>query len=169
MNELQARLGPLPLWGWLVAGVALGGAALLFWKRQKGTSGGTTLGQSQQSGPQPNYNYSSLDPLTGVPYSVESQVNPNTGLPNYYNTQTPSPTPNPVGPPTVRPPDDATAAWRTINPNTTTTPPAAFVNWWNSGHQGPPPTNLAPMLPPGPSGGVNPPPQSGWPYQPQPA
>lgn len=93
--------------GWVVVGVVLiGGIGLfLFIRKSQGNSNASTLGQNP-TGPAPDL--SQIDPYTGVPYSIEGQTNPATGLPAYYGgpgvDQNPPPTTNP-GPsgPTQRP------------------------------------------------------------------
>lgn len=98
LEFLSRDIGGLPAWAW---GLIVGGGALglvIFLRRQQGGPG-STLGQNNQAPTDPTYG-GVIDPFTGVPYSIESQVNPATGLPNYYNPDpapTPTPTPTPAG------------------------------------------------------------------------
>lgn len=71
----------LPMWAWVLAG---GGAILvvIYLKRRQGASSD----QSVTGGPSGSNVPSTIDPYTGVPYSIESAVNPATGLPAYYGT-----------------------------------------------------------------------------------
>lgn len=103
MAVLQERIMGLPVWGWGL--IILGGIAVAVWVLPKlglggigGATGGTT-GQTTSGGiSDPN-----IDPVTGVPYSVEEAINPATGLPAYYGagaggtlTTTNAPPPPPV-------------------------------------------------------------------------
>lgn len=87
-------LGPFPVWVWGV-GVALGLGVVWYVRTRSSASssnsgGPGTLGSTPSGQQMPQYDYSGIDPFTGVPYTIEEQVNPNTGLPNYYNPQNPS-------------------------------------------------------------------------------
>lgn len=85
---LKTQIGPFPLWIWLIAGAGVAGFILIPKLLNKSSSNnpnasdptatdaGTANAQLASEG---------IDPLTGVPFSVEDAINPNTGLPNYYN------------------------------------------------------------------------------------
>lgn len=115
MKELLSRdIGGLPAWAWGL--IVLGGGIGLFFfiRRQSGSSGSTSgaLGQNSSSAAAPDM--SQIDPNTGIPYSIESQTNPATGLPAYYggpgvdqslptNSPVPDPAPTPTPTPTPSP------------------------------------------------------------------
>lgn len=84
---LKRPIGGLPAWAWL--GIVGGGAILLVWYLRKNSSSSGSagaLGQSSSQNVDATYG-GQIDPYTGVPYSIESQTNPNTGLPAYYGGQ----------------------------------------------------------------------------------
>lgn len=91
---LYGRVFGLPVW--VVGLVVIGGgiAAYFLFFRHRSSSSSGTLGQSTQ----PPIDTSQIDPITGVPWTVEEQTNPNTGLPNYYNNTGNNGTTGPTAP-----------------------------------------------------------------------
>lgn len=81
MNFLSQSFGGMPLWIWGV--ILAGGIALAYFGPK--LLGGLT-GSSNQGGSSQATLPSNIDPVTGVPYSVEESINPGTGLPAYYGT-----------------------------------------------------------------------------------
>lgn len=84
MDSLQALFKKIPAWGWVaVAGGVIVVAFVL--PRFIGNQSVHSADQTATDAGTPNAGLpSSIDPLTGVPYDIESQVNPATGLPAYY-------------------------------------------------------------------------------------
>ena len=77
MNILQTTVFGIPVW---MIGLVVGGVVLFLVIRSRNSSSTGALGQNTSTAaPDPN-----IDPLTGVPYSVEEATNPATGLPAYY-------------------------------------------------------------------------------------
>ena len=83
LSFLEGRIGGFPVWVWGL--IVVGGGLALAWVIRRGTGAkassvtGGTLGQASIAPTDPN-----IDPYTGVPYTIESQINPSTGLPAYY-------------------------------------------------------------------------------------
>jgi hypothetical protein len=102
----SAKLGPVPVWMIVVGGgIVLAVFAPKLLSKFTGSTGGST---SQNGNATPVD--SNLDPNTGVPYAVETATDPNTGAP-YYGTLFPPPPPpggaggvGPVNPPIPIPP-----------------------------------------------------------------
>jgi hypothetical protein len=74
---MSAKLGPVPVP--LVIITVVAGVGYLIYKRNKASSGGNQGLGNNGTPPDPR-----IDPTTGVPWDIENQINPNTGLPNYY-------------------------------------------------------------------------------------
>lgn len=82
LEFLSKDLGGIPVWAW---GLIVGGAGVglfLFIRSQQSSSSGSTLGSS--GGNNGSIDTSQIDPNTGIPYTIESDINPATGLPAYY-------------------------------------------------------------------------------------
>lgn len=107
---LRRPIAGMPAWVWLIVVVGGGVAVAIFIRRQgSSNSQSGTLG-SNPGGQQAPGDYSQIDPYTGVPYTIESQINPNTGLPAYYggpgvdNNNAGSQISGPPAPPSGTPP-----------------------------------------------------------------
>jgi hypothetical protein len=78
-DVLGAHVGPVPVW--LIVGAGAVAVAVfapkLFNKSASTLTGSNTSGAAVMD--------SNVDPTTGIPYQIEQQSNPQTGLPNYYN------------------------------------------------------------------------------------
>lgn len=83
-------VGGVPNWAWAVA-IAVGVGAAYFIPK---LSTGQTQNQQATAAQAANQLPSTIDPLTGVPYDIESQINPATGLPAYYGGPGVQPTSN---------------------------------------------------------------------------
>lgn len=140
----HTNIGPFPVVVWIVAG----GAVLAFFVLPKvfpGLFGGGTTSQTASNTGTPSADTSGqalqgyantlsqagIDPLTGVPFSIEGATNPNTGLPNYYNSSTGTtppttgtPTQTPTGPTPTPPTPPVTD--QTVSPATPATPAPAI-------------------------------------------
>ena len=163
----------LPLWAWVLAG---GGAILvvIYLKKRQGTTDQNVTGGGGIA-PVP----ATIDPYTSVPYSIESAINPATGLPAYYGVGssgapgvggtgggTNSGPINPPGPPNPPPANTQTyslaqlislgyvpssaAQYESQFPGSYTLQ-QWYAMWQSAGGH----STVVPTLPIGPSGGVN--------------
>lgn len=84
MESIVQIFKKLPPWGWVAV---IGGGVLVAFVLPK-FLGNQSVHSSDQTSPDAGTANaglpSTIDPLTGVPYDIESQVNPATGLPAYY-------------------------------------------------------------------------------------
>lgn len=118
MEFLREYTGPLPNWVWIAA-IVLGITGYFLWQRFKGNSSADSA--SSNAGTSQAANDPNIDPNTGVPYNIESQIDPKTGLPAYYsnpgNTNLgTSTTPTTTGVPvTTPPPADYSAQYNALN------------------------------------------------------
>ena len=113
------------------------------------TGNSSSSGQSNTTGATVNQLPSTIDPLTGVPYSVEETIDPATGLPAYYSQGAPDTNFSPKPPPPAQQGNPIPGP-----PTPTPQPPGP------TGHPNPPPS-------PSPSPNPSPAPQyvhpSAWP------
>ena len=96
-NFFTRQVFGFPVWLWggiIVVGVGL---ALYMRKRQQNASNQTGTGTQTTTSGAANLP-DTIDPLTGVPYNIESAINPQTGLPAYYGTGNSSPVSSNPGP-----------------------------------------------------------------------
>lgn len=122
MSFFTQNIGPLPVWGWLVA--IIGGVVLFFVIRRStsGTSGATTGSPTAATTSPLNPTADpQIDPNTGVPYALEEAIDPATGTPYYYQTNygannmgqaggtSGGPTQPPSGPPAPGPGSNSTS------------------------------------------------------------
>jgi hypothetical protein len=96
MDFLMQQIGPFPLVVW--AGIVVGGALLAWWLSRRLGGGGGARANAPTADP-------NIDQTTGLPYTVENQTDPRTGLP-VYTLYNPPPTPTGGGGGGPPPPGD---------------------------------------------------------------
>lgn len=85
LESLSRTFGGIPPW-LIVGGVVVIVGAVVLWPRISGALGlGGSAGGGSGTPIDPTAG-GQIDPYTGVPYTIESQINPATGLPAYYGT-----------------------------------------------------------------------------------
>ena len=145
---LSQKTAGLPNWGWMLA-IVLGVAGAYFIPKM--LNKGTNASASDSGNPSGTANAGlpdSIDPITGIPYSVEEATNPATGLPAYYGAgvgytgsgATVGTTIGGILPPVTNPPSPQPGLPPPPPPSPTPSPPAG-------GHRPPRPGRRPPPVP----------------------
>ena len=167
---MRGSIGGVPIWLIVIGG----GVAVAYIAPKLLKKSGTTTGAAQSANGTTALP-DTLDPVTGVPYAIESTIDPHTGLPVYYSpvaTGASGATTTSTTDPYAAQKTQAITAWQQHTGQTWSGPPGSYPAGWIAGGNVPgaatllSPGHVSWVVPLAPAGSGLPPVGSAarWPY-----